>query len=99
MPQRKIDELPYASAAEPDDPGVALRWTDAGNDYAIAAPPASSDVDQRELHEILEVAPDADPSVVEAAYWAKIQEAHPDRGGSQEAFECVNATRDAMLDK
>jgi hypothetical protein len=149
MPQRKTDELPYASAAEPDDSGVALRWTDDGNDYAIACdhykkvrdntraigfyfrekrntenqpvttgqsdfvtarlqlgdddaiavPPASSDVDQRELHEILEVALDADPSVVEAAYWAKIQEAHPDRGGSQEAFECVNATRDAMLDE
>ncbi|KDE57543.2 hypothetical protein EL22_11410 [Halostagnicola sp. A56] len=36
MPQRKTDGLPYASAAEPDDPGVALRWTDDGEDYAIA---------------------------------------------------------------
>ena len=36
MPQRKTDGLPYASAAEPDDPGVALRWTDGGEDYAIA---------------------------------------------------------------
>lgn len=35
MPQRKTDGLPYASAAEPDDPGVALRWTDDGEDYAI----------------------------------------------------------------
>lgn len=36
MPQRKTDGLPYASAAEPDDPGVALRWTMDGADYAIA---------------------------------------------------------------
>ncbi|SFS63375.1 J domain-containing protein [Halostagnicola kamekurae] len=36
MPQRKTDGLPYASAAEPEDPGVALRWTDDGEDYAIA---------------------------------------------------------------
>lgn len=36
MPQRKTDGLPYASAAEPDDPGVALLWTDDGEDYAIA---------------------------------------------------------------
>lgn len=36
MPQRKTDGLPYASAAEPDYPGVALLWTDDGKDYAIA---------------------------------------------------------------
>ncbi|UHQ96448.1 J domain-containing protein [Natrinema halophilum] len=36
MPQRKTDGLPYASAAEPDDPGVALQWTMDGADYAIA---------------------------------------------------------------
>lgn len=35
IPQRKTDGLPYASAAEPDDPGVVLRWSDDGNQYAI----------------------------------------------------------------
>ncbi|MFC6716250.1 J domain-containing protein [Natrialbaceae archaeon GCM10025810] len=35
MPQRKTDGLPYASAAEPDDPGAVLRWAMGGDQFAI----------------------------------------------------------------
>lgn len=35
MPQRKTDRLPYTSAAEPEDPGVVLRWIKDGDQYAV----------------------------------------------------------------
>jgi len=34
-PHRKRDGLPYADAS-PDDPGVVIRWTDDGQQYAVA---------------------------------------------------------------
>lgn len=43
-PQRKKDNLPYARAASPEDPGVAVYWTlpETGEQYAIACDQWSS---------------------------------------------------------
>jgi len=35
-PHRKKDGLPYADS-NPDDPGVVMRWSDAGEQYCVAA--------------------------------------------------------------
>ncbi|QLK25123.2 J domain-containing protein [Natrinema zhouii] len=50
-------------------------------------------------HEILEVAPDADDGVVQAAARAKKKEHHPDRGGDREQFQQVVKAEGAMLDE
>jgi hypothetical protein len=48
-------------------------------------------------HEILEVDPDADPEIVKAAYRAKVKDAHPDSGGSRDAFRRIQSAKNAML--
>ncbi len=50
-------------------------------------------------HEVLDIAPDADDSVVEAAARAKKKEYHPDSGGSTEQFQRVVEAEEAMLDE
>ncbi|QGX95916.1 J domain-containing protein [Haloplanus rallus] len=62
-----------------------------GEEDAVAADPPP--------HEVLDVSPDAPEAVIEGAYRAKVQETHPDKGGSQEAFERVQRAREAMLDE
>jgi len=71
---------------------------------AARLPPAGEDVDgavvaSQPPHEVLDVSPDADPDVVEAAYRAKMQDAHPDQGGSNEQFSRVRQAKEAMLDE
>lgn len=51
----------------------------------LAAPAA--DVDP---YELLEIRPSASLDVAEAAYKAKVREAHPDRGGSAERMKQLN---------
>jgi len=131
-------------SANPDDPGVVLRWTEDGEQFAVAcdhytslrdnlrtvylwvhetrmrsqrpvqtgesefaaarlppadetahAPAASPDAP----HKVLDVSPDADPGVVEAAYRTKLKQAHPDQGGSRTAVQRVRTAKEAMLDE
>ena len=48
-------------------------------------------------HDVLEVAPDADPEIVCAAARAKKKECHPDAGGSRAAFQRIVEAEEAML--
>lgn len=48
-------------------------------------------------HEVLGVAPDADAAAIAAAYRAKAQNLHPDKGGTHEAMAALNAARQAGL--
>jgi hypothetical protein len=47
---------------------------------------AGPSVGPRAWHDVLGVAPDSPASVIRAAYKAKALDAHPDRGGSQDAW-------------
>lgn len=47
--------------------------------------------------EVLEVEPGADEETVERAYRQRIKDAHPDHGGSQEAFRRVRGAYEAIL--
>ena len=140
-PARKKDGLPYAGA-DPTDPGVVVRWSKAGEKFAVACDhyddwrdnvraiglyvrekrkmagrpvtTGQSEFATAKLpsgdetggaattaspaHEILEVAPDADPAVIQAAARQKIKETHPDQGGDPEAFRQVREARDEMLE-
>lgn len=50
-------------------------------------------------HEILQVAPDADPAVIRAAARRRAAEVHPDKpDGNREAFKRVQEAKEAMLD-
>lgn len=46
---------------------------------------------KRPWYEVLEVAPTASPDIIKAAYRQKMLKAHPDHGGSTEAFREVQA--------
>jgi hypothetical protein len=126
--------------ANPDDPGFVLRWSNDGEQFAVACdaytrlkdnvravylwvnetrlrgnrPVRTGDTEFAAArlpsgeedavaaapppHEVLDVAPDAPETIVEGAYRAKVQQAHPDKGGSAEALKRVNRAREAMLD-
>ncbi|WP_435069194.1 J domain-containing protein [Haloplanus sp. C73] len=138
--QSRNPNYPYANQPEPNDPGVVVRWSMDGEQYAVACdaysrvrdnlrtaglyirekrkmsnrpvttgetefanarlPSGDGDTVAAEAppHEILEVAEDAPDAVVRDAYRARVQEAHPDKGGSREQFERVQRAREAMLD-
>ena len=61
-----------------------------GDEDAIATDPAP--------HEVLEVAPDADPEVVKAAAKRLKAQTHPDAGGSEETFKRVVKAEEALLE-
>lgn len=72
------------------------------DEFATAALPGEESVDGAvevapPAHEVLDVAPDADESVVRAAYRARIKEVHPDQGGSREQYERVQQAREELL--
>ena len=48
-------------------------------------------------HEVLGITPGASAAEINAAWKARIADAHPDKGGSEAAAAEVNAARDAML--
>ena len=60
-----------------------------GDEDAIATGPPP--------HEVLEVAPDADPEVVQAAAKRRKAQTHPDAGGDEAAFKRVVEAEEAML--
>ena len=66
-----------------------------GDEEAIAVP----DGDNRDPHEILEVAPDAHPDVVKAAAKRRKAQSHPDAGGNSQEFQRVVGAEEAMLDE
>lgn len=48
-------------------------------------------------HEVLDVSPDADAAVVEAAFRAKVTDVHPDNGGTREAFQRVKRAKERLV--
>jgi len=139
--QSRNPNYPYANQPEPDDPGVVVRWSMDGEQYAVACDahtrvrdnlrtvglyirekrkieqrpvttgeaefanarlPSGEDeavADDPPPHEVLGVDPDAPEAVVQGAYRAKVQDVHPDKGGSAEALKRVKRSQEAMLDE
>lgn len=83
--KRKMESRPVTTG---ESEFANARLPSADDDAVAGEPPA---------HAILDVAPEADADVVEAAYRERIRETHPDHGGSPEAFQRVQRARDAML--
>ena len=54
-------------------------------------------LNEREARAILGVAPDADAEEIRAAHRRLASGVHPDRGGSDELAQRVNAARDVLL--
>lgn len=48
-------------------------------------------------HEVLGVAPDADPETIERAYRQRVKETHPDQGGTKAAFLEVRAAYETLI--
>jgi len=71
------------------------------SEFANARLPSADEEDaivaETPPHEILDVSPDADGDVVEAAYRAKVKEAHPDQGGSAEALQRLETAKEQLL--
>lgn len=74
-------------------------------EFATAALPGADegivvagDGTREEPHEILGVAPDADPGVIKAAARELKKQTHPDNGGSYEDLQRVRDAEEAMLD-
>lgn len=63
--------------------------------YAQIAAPAAV----RDPFEILGVRPDANPAVIAASFKALAKTAHPDKGGSVEAFNELQGAFDALKEK
>jgi len=71
-----------------------------GSNFAAAALPSGDPgavVAQEPPHKILDIPRDAPDEVVKGAYRAKMKDAHPDQGGSDEAFDRVERAKEAML--
>jgi DnaJ-domain-containing protein 1 len=69
--------------------------------FASAALPSAEEdavVAEEPPHEVLEVAPDADPAVIKAAYRQKAKAAHPDRGGDGEQLQRVKRAKERLLE-
>lgn len=77
-----------------EDPKFSL--TEKGNEDVIAA----GDGQQQKPHEILNVAPDADPDVVRAAARRLAANVHPDKpDGDAAEFKRIQQAKGAMLDE
>lgn len=65
-----------------------------GDEDAVVA----GDGQRQEPHEVLDVAPDADPGVVRAAARRLSADVHPDQpGGDEDEFKRIQAAKEAML--
>jgi hypothetical protein len=83
---RKSDQRPVKTARDAFA-AAQLPSGDGGGVVVAGARPA---------HEVLGVEPDAPDQRVRAAYEQKVKEAHPDRGGSEEAFKRVEQAYEVM---
>ena len=52
---------------------------------------------ERDARRVLGVGPEADAAAIRAAHRRLVADAHPDRGGSEEATRRLNAARDRLL--
>ncbi|WP_276257173.1 J domain-containing protein [Halomontanus rarus] len=59
-------------------------------DDAVAADPPA--------YAVLGVDPDADQSAIRAAYRERVMETHPDRGGDEDEFMCVERAKETLLE-
>lgn len=67
-----------------------------GSGYGRPGQPIE-DRDRRAARDLLGVSRDAAPATIRAAHRRLVAEAHPDRGGSDEAARRLNAARDLLL--
>lgn len=70
------------------------------SEFANARLPSGADdavVASAPPHEVLDVAPEADQAVVEAAFRAKVKEVHPDNGGSTAEFQRVKRAKERLV--
>ena len=63
--------------------------------YLQLAPP----VKERDPFEVLGLRPGANKALIDAAFKARAQEAHPDKGGTAEAMAELNAARERALER
>ena len=79
------------------------RPVETGQDEFATARLPSGDEDAIEAapppHEVLGIDPDASDDEVQQAYRERVQEVHPDQGGTHEQFTRVKRARDKMLGK
>lgn len=72
------------------------------SEFATARLPSGDEEDaivgRQPPHQVLGVAPDADPSVVKAAARELKRQRHPDRGGTTEEFQRIIRAEEEMLD-
>jgi len=85
--KRKMDSRPVTTG----ESEFANARLPSGNEDALQASPPP--------HGVLDVAPDAPNSVVEAAAREKTKVVHPDQGGSAEEFQRVQQAKEAMLNE
>lgn len=73
------------------------------SEFAAARLPSGDDdavvATSRPAHEVLGVDPDAPEAAVRGAYRGLLKERHPDHGGSAEAFQELEAAKEAMLNE
>jgi hypothetical protein len=91
--KRKMEQRPVETG-ESEFANARLPPADEDDDVIVAGNGA-----REPPHEILEVDPDADDDVVEAAFRAKVSDAHPDQGGSRDELQKLQTAREAMLDE
>lgn len=70
----------------------------AESEYSKLRLPSGRDSPDEPPHEVLDVAPDASPDAVRAAYREKVKEVHPDHDGSAEELRRVHEARAALLE-
>lgn len=85
--KRKMDDRPVVTG---EDEFATARLPPADDGHVVAA--------EQPAHAILGVDPDADEFTVRAAYKEKVQELHPDKGGTSEEFQRLQSAREEVLD-
>ena len=83
--KRKMENRPVTTGASE----FANARLPSGDEEALVGEPPA--------HAVLDVAPEATPDEIEAAYRERVREVHPDHGGSQAAFQRVQRARDTLL--
>lgn len=81
----------FGSRASADGRGGSGRWS-----QRAGTPPTGRGMSPDRARGVLGVRVDADPEAVREAYREKVKEAHPDRGGSTEAFKRVNEAYETL---
>lgn len=88
-----MESRPVATGAS-EFANARLPPGDDARDRVVARPPA----DEKAPHEILNVAPDADPEVVKAAARSLKKKHHPDAGGDEQRFKAIVSAESELLE-